>query len=65
MNRSNYIVKGYEKVWKTILGVIFAVILGLFTVCFVAIVIEESFLGGRRRRRAEKALRERNMAGHN
>jgi hypothetical protein len=56
-------VKGYANVWKTILGVIFAVLLGLFAICFVAIVIEETFLGGRRRRRAEKALRERNRNG--
>jgi hypothetical protein len=37
-----------------ILGVIFA----LFVVLFVAIVIEESFLGGRRRRRLEQRARE-------
>lgn len=36
-----------------ILGVIFA----LFVVLFVAIVIEESFLGGRRRRRLEREAR--------
>lgn len=36
-----------------ILGVIFA----LFVVLFVAIVIEESFLGGRRRRRLERKAR--------
>ncbi|MDD2851227.1 MAG: hypothetical protein PHY09_04910 [Desulfuromonadaceae bacterium] len=36
------------------LGVIFM----LFIVCFVAIVIEETFLGGRRRRKAEKLARE-------
>ncbi len=34
-----------------ILGVIFA----LFIICFVAIVIEELFLGGRRLRLAKKA----------
>jgi len=34
-----------------ILGVIFA----LFMICFVAIVIEELFLGGRRLRKARKA----------
>lgn len=33
-----------------ILGVIFA----LFIVCFVAIVIEELFIGGRRLRKAKK-----------
>jgi len=35
------------------LGVIFA----LFLVCFVAIVVEETFLGGRRRRKAIKNAR--------
>ncbi len=40
------------------LGVIFA----LFLVCFVAIVIEETFLGGRRRRKAEKAARAQSKA---
>lgn len=39
-----------------ILGVIFA----LFILLFIAIVIEESFIGGRRRRKLEaKALAER------
>lgn len=37
------------------LGVLFA----LFLLCFVAIIIEETFLGGRRRRSALKAARER------
>lgn len=37
-----------------ILGIIFA----LFIVMFIAIVIEESFLGGRRRRRLEQKARE-------
>lgn len=37
------------------LGIIFA----LFIICFVAIVIEETFLGGRRRRKALKIARER------
>ena len=40
---------------RTGLGVIFI----LFLICFVAIVIEETFLGGRRRRKAMKAARER------
>lgn len=35
------------------LGIIFA----LFIVLFIAIVIEESFLGGRRRRQLEKKAR--------
>lgn len=37
-----------------ILGVIFA----LFVLLFIAIVIEESFLGGRRRRRLEQQARD-------
>ena len=36
-----------------VLGIIFA----LFIICFVAIVIEETCLGGRRRRKAEKNAR--------
>ena len=40
---------------RIILGIIFA----LFIICFVAIIIEEMFLGGRRRRKAVKAARER------
>ena len=43
---------------RVALGIIFV----LFIVCFVAIVIEETFLGGRRRRKATKAAREREMA---
>jgi len=38
------------------LGAIFI----LFLICFIAIVIEETFLGGRRRRKAVKIARERN-----
>lgn len=34
-------------------------VLALFGICFLAIVIEEMFLGGRRRRQAEKAYRAR------
>ena len=41
-----------------------AVIWALFLVLFVAIVIEESFLGGRRRRRLEKAAKEKRNAGN-
>ncbi|HZV81580.1 MAG TPA: hypothetical protein VFF53_05375 [Geobacteraceae bacterium] len=37
------------------IGVIFA----LFVICFIAIVIEEVFLGGRRRRKAEKSAKEK------
>jgi len=38
------------------------VIFGLFVVLFVAIIIEEVFLGGKRRRKAEKLARERGNA---
>jgi len=38
-------------IWTKIIGIIFL----LFVVCFVAIVIEETFLGGRRRRKLERA----------
>lgn len=37
------------------IGVIFA----LFVLLFVAIVIEEVFIGGKRRRKAERVARER------
>jgi hypothetical protein len=40
--------------FRIALGIIFA----LFIVCFVAIVVEETFLGGRRRRKAVKTARE-------
>ena len=43
------------------------VIFGLFIVLFVAIIIEEVFLGGKRRRKAEKLAREKtdeNNAGN-
>ncbi len=43
---------------RVAVGIIFA----LFCLCFVLIVIEETFLGGRRRRRAEKNARERALA---
>lgn len=39
------------------LGIIFA----LFIVCFVVIIVEETFLGGRRRRKALKKAREREI----
>lgn len=40
---------------RVAIGIIF----GLFIICFAAIVIEELFIGGKRRRRAEKQLKER------
>ncbi|WP_298438615.1 hypothetical protein [Geobacter sp.] len=33
------------------------ILLGLFVVCFVAIIVEEAFLGGRRRRRLQREAR--------
>ncbi len=36
-----------------------AIIFALFVLCFIAIVIEESFLAGRRRRKLLQKLRER------
>jgi hypothetical protein len=42
-----------------ILQKIIAVIFLLFSVCFIAIVIEETFLGGRRRRKLEREAREK------
>jgi hypothetical protein len=35
----------------------FGIIFGLFLLLFVAVIIEEVFLGGRRRRQAEKLAR--------
>ncbi|MBT0653622.1 hypothetical protein [Geomobilimonas luticola] len=42
-----------------ILGTLFF----LFFACFIAIVVEELFLGGRRRRRLEKQLRQERISG--
>jgi hypothetical protein len=47
----------YEKRSYMNLTKIIAVIFFLFVVCFIAIVIEETFLGGRRRRKLERAAR--------
>jgi hypothetical protein len=44
---------------RTALGIIFA----LFIICFIVIIVEETFLGGRRRRKALKSARERAMDG--
>jgi hypothetical protein len=41
------------------LGIIFI----LFIICFIAIIIEETLLGGRRRRKALKIARERIQDG--
>ena len=38
------------------------IILALFLICFIAIIIEETFFGGRRRRQAVKQARARMIA---
>jgi ABC-type Fe3+ transport system permease subunit len=43
---------------RGIMRVALAVIFILFMLCFIAIVVEETFLGGRRRRAARNAARE-------
>ncbi|MDD2735573.1 MAG: hypothetical protein PHF56_16680 [Desulfuromonadaceae bacterium] len=43
---------------RVVLGIIFT----LFVICFIAIIIEETFLGGRQRRKALKSARERALA---
>lgn len=40
----------------------FGIIFGLFLLLFVAVIIEEVFLGGRKRRQAEKQARHRQDA---
>lgn len=40
----------YDMILFKILGVLFA----LFIILFIAIIVEESFVGGRRRRKLEK-----------
>lgn len=42
--------------------VAFGIIFALFILIFVAIIVEETFLGGRRLRRAQKIAREREAA---
>jgi len=39
-------------------NIILGIIFGLFVICFLAIIIEETFLGGRRRRKMERQLKE-------
>ncbi len=46
-----------------ILQKMIAVIFLLFCICFVAIVIEETCLGGRRRRKLQREARAREAAG--
>jgi hypothetical protein len=55
----------FEKLFAQ-LGLIrmgFGIILGLFLLLFVAVIIEEVFLGGRKRRQAEKQARLRQDTG--
>jgi len=54
----------FEKLFAQ-LGLIrmgFGIIFGLFLLLFVAVIIEEVFLGGRKRRQAEKQARLRQDA---
>ena len=54
----------FEKLFAE-LGLIrmgFGIIFGLFLLLFVAVIIEEVFLGGRKRRQAEKEARLRQDA---
>ena len=49
----------FEKLYSE-LGLVrmgFGIIFGLFLLLFIAVIIEEVFLGGRKRRRAEKQAR--------
>lgn len=41
---------------------ILGLILFLFVICFVAIVVEETFLGGRQRRRREREARRKRQS---
>ena len=42
-----------------ILRKVVAVIFALFIICFIAIIIEETLLGGRRKRKLERLAREK------
>jgi hypothetical protein len=46
--------------WSDKMHVVLGVIFILFIICFIAIIVEETFLGGRRRRKALKIAREQN-----
>jgi len=55
---------GFERLFAQ-LGLVrmgFGIIFGLFLLLFVAVIIEEVFLGGRKRRQAEKQARLRQEA---
>lgn len=45
-------------------GIILGTIFGLFVICFAVIIVEETMLGGRRRRKMEKALKEQKHANN-
>ncbi|MBC8016973.1 MAG: hypothetical protein H7X83_00440 [Verrucomicrobia bacterium] len=51
------------QMWSEKMRIVLGVIFILFIVCFIAIVVEETFLGGRRRRKALKIARERQLDG--
>jgi hypothetical protein len=56
---------GFEKLYAD-LGLMrmgFGILFALFLLLFVAVIVEEVFLGGRRRRQAEKQARLRQDAG--
>lgn len=40
-------------------SIVLGAVLALFILCFLAIIIEETMLGGRRRRKMEKELKEK------
>lgn len=50
---------GIPQEYLNVRSVLLGGVLALFILCFLAIVIEEVFLGGRRRRQAVKACRAR------
>lgn len=47
--------------WSEKMRVALGILFILFIICFIAIVIEETFLGGKRRRKAIKAARQREL----
>jgi len=49
------------EIWSEKMRIVLGIIFILFIVCFIAIVVEETFLGGRRRRKALKVARERQL----
>lgn len=56
---TKYFAAGRFREGASVRGIILGTVFALFIICFVAIIIEEAFLGGRRRRRMERALKER------